>query len=159
VIFGVTLLLCRLCHEFWGTRLLSVFYLSKIKIQQSHYRPGKALRVSRGWGSQISRLSAYEGGKFISPTHWPHLSPHFCYRLIRPQGHSAAGRIVLMKSASHIIGNRTRDLAACSAVPQSTEPSHAPLCKFHVKYFSWDFEKKEGNVTTRSWERGFTCEW
>ena len=33
---------------------------------------------------------------------------HFCQRLSRPQGHSAAGM------------NRTRDLPACSAVPQST---------------------------------------
>jgi len=43
----------------------------------------------------------------------------------QPQGHSAAGRIVSMKNFSYIIGNRTRDLRACSAVPQPTAPPRA----------------------------------
>ena len=39
---------------------------------------------SEGWGSQISRQSAHKGGKVVSPTHRPPLSPgnipgtHFC---------------------------------------------------------------------------------
>jgi hypothetical protein len=47
---------------------------------------------------------------------------HFCKRLSRPQGHSAVGRIMSMKSSNDTIGNRTRDLPACSAVPQPTAP-------------------------------------
>jgi len=38
------------------------------------------------------------------------------------QGHSAAGRIMSMPNSNDTIVNRTRDLPACSAVPQTTEP-------------------------------------
>jgi hypothetical protein len=42
------------------------------------------------------------------------------------QGHSSTGRIMLMKHSNDTIGNRTRDLPTCSAVPQPIAPPRAP---------------------------------
>ena len=41
------------------------------------------------------------------------------------EGHSAAGRIMSLANCSETVGNRIRDLPACRAVPQTTEPTRA----------------------------------
>ena len=99
---------------------------------QSHYSLGQALGVSGGSGFQISKQSEHEGVKVVSPTHRPPLpsgnipGTHFCLRLSRPQGHSAAGRIMPMQNSNNTNGNRTSDLPAGSAVPQPTASSRIP---------------------------------
>jgi hypothetical protein len=67
-----------------------------------------------------------DGGEVVGLTHRPPLPPrkipgtHFCQRLSRPQGHSAAGRIRSIETSNDLIGNRTCDLLACNIVPQPT---------------------------------------
>jgi hypothetical protein len=74
----------------------------------------------------ISRQSAHEDGKVVSRRHRPPLSPnvidtlgtHFSQRLSRPQGHNAAGRVLLLRSLNDSIWNRNHILPACSALPE-----------------------------------------
>jgi hypothetical protein len=64
--------------------------------------------------------TAQYGGKVVSLTNRPPLPPgnasgtQFCWRLSRPQGHSAIGRIMSMKNSNDTICNRTSDLPSCS---------------------------------------------
>jgi len=65
-------------------------------------------------------LSALRTGRLVVPGHIP--GTHFCYRLNRPLGYIAAGRIKKMKNPNGPLGNRTRDVQGCSAVSQPTVP-------------------------------------
>ena len=74
---------------------------------------------------KVVRLSALRTGRLYHPENIP--ATHFCYSPSRPQGHSAAGRIMSMKNFNDTIGSRTRDLPTCSAVPHpSKKDTHVP---------------------------------
>ena len=113
----------------WFSEQRTIISLHSIKDKaipvQAYCRP---LTVPGGWGSQISRQTANEGGR-VGPTGRLPSSPgnipgtHFCYRLSRPQRHCA---IMSMKNSNDGIGNRTHDPPTCSAVPQPTAPPRTP---------------------------------
>ena len=69
-------------------------------------------------------LSALIVGRLYPPENIP--GTNFYWSLSQPQDDSAAGRIMLMKNSSETIRNRTRDLRACSAVPQRTVATCTP---------------------------------
>jgi len=56
--------------------------------------------------------------------------------LNRPQTRSAAGRIMSMKNFNDTVGNRTRDLPTCSAVPQPTASPRVPHVRVHVSFIT-----------------------
>ena len=61
-------------------------YTNILNVKQFLCWPGQALRVPGGWGSQISKQSAHEGGKVVSPTHWPPLPQEIFPVLISVKG-------------------------------------------------------------------------
>jgi hypothetical protein len=70
------------------------------------------------------RLSALRTGPPLPPRKIP--DTHFCYRLSRPQGHSAAGRIRSIEKSSDRLGNGTGDVPACSIVRQPSTLPRVP---------------------------------
>jgi hypothetical protein len=70
------------------------------------------------WHMKVVRLSALHNGCLYHPGDIP--GTHFCQRLSQPQGHRVAERIKSMKNPTNPIRNQTRDLLACSTVPQPT---------------------------------------
>jgi hypothetical protein len=75
------------------------------------------------------RLSALRAGPILLPRKIR--GTHFCWRLSRPHGHSAAERITSTKKPNGLIGNRTHGLPACSIVPQPATLLRAP-CILHI---------------------------
>ena len=143
-------------HEFTSTQRITStneIHLTFSKLFHPHFLQYVPLKkrqnnlitgLDRPWGLQevdaprfqdsrhmkMVSLSALRTGHVYPPGNIP--VSHFCKRLSRPQGHSAAGRIMSIKNSNDTIGNRTRDLPAFSAVPQLTAPPRDP-------YLFWEW--------------------
>jgi len=99
----------------------------------------------------MARLSALRTGRLYLPGNIP--GTHFCWRLSQLQGHIVAGKIMSMKNSSDTIGNQTRDLPACSAVPQPTAPPLIILtCKINHLIYATAMAIIEETYGTRSYK-------
>jgi hypothetical protein len=84
--------------------------------------------MDRSWGIQTAEAPGFQdnqhmkvvrGCQYYVPaafTRRKYSRYSFLLQANRHQGHSAAGRIMQMKNSDDTIGNRTRDLPACSTV-------------------------------------------
>ena len=72
----------------------------------------EASRFLKRRHTKVVRLSVLGTGRLYPPG-----KISILFESESTRGHSAAGRITLTKNLKNSIGNRARDLAACSAVP------------------------------------------
>jgi hypothetical protein len=120
---------------------------------------GKAISVNRPWRPIGLRQSTHKW-RWVSLVHRPPFikipGTHFWWRLSRPQGHSAAGRIRSIEKSSVLFWSRTRDHPACSMVPQPTTVSRATIETCSVlkrRRYIPRKEKKETSSETRDPQR------
>jgi hypothetical protein len=111
------------------------YNLENKMIRENKSNPVRTLSVPGSWGSEISRQQAHECGKVVSLMHRPPLLPikySWCSFLLEAEstpGPQCGQKDYVNENSIDTIGNRTRDLQTCSAVPQPTTPPHAPEIK------------------------------
>jgi hypothetical protein len=104
-------------HDLWHSTLR--------KTRNVGFQKTETPRVLDNRHMKVVVLSALRTGRLYTPGNIP--GTHFCQMPSRPQDHSATERIMSMKNYSDTMWSRTRDLPACSAVPQPTAPPHVKL--------------------------------
>jgi hypothetical protein len=102
------------------------------KVKLSHYRPGQALGVPEveapefldNLHMKVVRLSALRTGRLYPQE--GSLVLISVRDLVDPRATMPPEELSHRKNSSDFIGNRTRDLPVCSAVPQPTAPPRTP---------------------------------
>ena len=129
--------------KFQGRTCSKTFFRQRIGvwIGQSK-RPAHTVGFQEVEATVISRQSAHQGGKVVIPTHRPPLPQKIFLVVISFSGWMDPRVIVRPEGLSQLkiktlIGNRDRDLPACSAMPQPTAPPRAPSGNLYTNKFLW----------------------
>jgi len=144
-------------------------------LKQSLYRPGQALRVTWGWVSQISRHSAHEVGKVVSPTHRPPLPPRkypwytfLLETIVRPEGLSQ-WKIPVIQSCIEpanlglVAGNYNVELRILYCTHHIPIPSLSSLSAVKRNHFEMPFDSigllRSANRQYQGRHLQSGCEW
>jgi len=97
----------------------AVSQLTAVKCKVISLQAWIGLEGTRNFRFLDFMITTHDGGEVISLTHRPPLPPgispgtHFCYRLSRPQGHRATGRIIISMTPSVIEPATSRLVQQC----------------------------------------------
>ena len=127
---------CVIWHIHFSVNDESVFI---VKVKQSHYRPWGfqevvAPRFQDNRHMKVVRSALRTGRLYPEETFLVLISVRSWVNpraIVRPEG------LCQWKKSNGTIGNRTRDLPACSAVPQRTAPPRAPVFSLYCHVLLW----------------------
>jgi len=89
----------------------------------------------------------------LAPLAQAAFTPHEIFPVlisVKSRGYSAAGRNMPMQNSNDPIGNRTRDLPACNAVPQPTALPRANVKIRTVLATNHNYNREPGDLVTNT---------
>ena len=107
-----------------GTHFIGVLDCPKGGVTKlSHYRPGQVLRAAGRWDSQnFETVGTWRRSVLRTGRLYPQEEPLYSYLVVSTTGPKCGRKEKVNEKSRWPIGNRTRDLPACSALPQPITP-------------------------------------